>query len=793
MAFGFFRRRQKMVIIIMVVLMVSFLVGYQGFELLFHRNQDPVIGRMADEKITKSIFIAADGDVKTMEKLEPRAMENLDSKTRDLLMAFLTLRGENPVEHDVALAFALLQIEAQKAKIRVSESEVDASIDKLAVAWDIKSLPDGSVDRDSFYAALRDIQISKPNVRSAIAHWLMIYKNFDANQPRVPPSLAELRHLYRDTQEKIAVRLAILKAADFLDKVHEPGDGDLQTLFKQHQDSGEGQVSANNDFGFGYRQPDRASVQYLLLRDSVVERGSQPTDQQIKQYYLDHQSTYERKKQQLSDVKEEIADTLRDRVVKTHADSVLAEAGTLITAALGNDASKVTGNVYEDVRLGMMHTTEDVDKILATPLKDVHLDGTVKQVVNELARQAELSAIVYPCDVPGEVNIGSGLHVTLDEAQTTLGDALQKITDKAMGPQGPASTASSKAAEAPKIVWKMCKGFEGVIFPVGPGNLDLFPLKAGETGLKSAKEMIEDPIVGFASAGARGAPPRLLQLVFTSPFFTANNPKPSTLNLGSAGPQMVSNTMDKETGRLEPQGTLLWRLAQAKGAYVPRVEDLQTDPALRAKVVKDWKDREAYGLALEEAKKIAEDAKKRNLEVALKEDETAKKLKLKTQETKPFARKVLDSPQSMAKYMGGSLAQILSQPPLEVRYGNPGADLGLGDSEDSVRQFIDAAFALAPANVEPPYKDKAPVRMTELKLPREVVVMERSDFVPAVLGEFESPNPTAMSASTLKMIMVAQREWEAQRRWFFLGPATDAAGNVFGIAARTVYQREPGQ
>ena len=32
MLFGFFRRRQKMVIIIMAVLMVSFLIGFQGFQ-----------------------------------------------------------------------------------------------------------------------------------------------------------------------------------------------------------------------------------------------------------------------------------------------------------------------------------------------------------------------------------------------------------------------------------------------------------------------------------------------------------------------------------------------------------------------------------------------------------------------------------------------------------------------------------------------------------------------------------------------------------------------------------------
>ena len=130
MAFGFFRRRQKMVIIIMVVLMVSFLVGYQGFELIFHPNRDPVIGRMGDEKITHSMLVAADTDVRTMEKLVQRSAR--------LQAAFSPLMRDNRGEHDSALAFALLLTEAQKAKVRGSDSEVEASIDQLAREWGSK-------------------------------------------------------------------------------------------------------------------------------------------------------------------------------------------------------------------------------------------------------------------------------------------------------------------------------------------------------------------------------------------------------------------------------------------------------------------------------------------------------------------------------------------------------------------------------------------------------------------------------------------------------------------------------
>jgi hypothetical protein len=808
MAFGFFRRRQKMVIIIMVILMVSFLVGYQGFEMVFNRNQDPVIGRMADEKITHSMLVSADSDVKTMERLE--------QKSTRLQAEFFPLMRDNRAEHDSALAFVLLLTEAKKANVHVSSGEVEASIDLLAKEWGAKNLPDGTVDRESFYAVMRDSQTPKPNIISALTHWLMIYKNFEANQLRVPPSQPELQRLYRDAHEKIAVRLVTLKAADFMDKVREPGESDLQTLFQKYQKNIEGDVSTGgNEFGFGYVQPNRASVQYLLLRDSVVKRGSQPTDQAIKQYFLDNQAKYDRRKKQLSEVKDEIAESLRDRVEKTHADSVLSQADSLINAALPNsEPSK--NNVYEEVKAAM---ALPADEVLATPLKDVHMDGTVEQVISQLAKQAELNAIVYPYDVPGEVNIDSALHVTLDEAQITLGEALQKITDKVMGPQGPASSASAKAA-APKIVWKMCKGFDGVIFPVGPGNLDLFPLQVGETGLKSPQDMSEDPIVGNASAGTGGT--RLWQVVFNSPVFKTANP--SSVTVGSIGQPMVSNAVDKtgmRGGQPQPQGTLLWRMSQAKVNYVPELKDLQTNPQLRAQVVKDWKDREAYGLALEEAKKITDSAKKQNLEAAIKGDDTAKKLKLKTQETKPFSRRLINLPQVAAgrrvsqrvqfemmmsgkqfseqeveqeirRAISANMPQILSMPPLEVDLGDPGAEMDLGASKLSVQQFIDSAFTLSPANVEPPYKDKAPVVLAELKLSREVAVMERSDFVPAVMGEYEGivTNPAVAPASTLANLMVEQQEWQAQRLWFFMGSGGEAVANVPNIIARTEYKKE---
>ena len=64
MALGFFRRRQKLIFILMVVLMVSFLVGVQGFTALFKENPGEfVVGKADGFEITTGDLQAARADL----------------------------------------------------------------------------------------------------------------------------------------------------------------------------------------------------------------------------------------------------------------------------------------------------------------------------------------------------------------------------------------------------------------------------------------------------------------------------------------------------------------------------------------------------------------------------------------------------------------------------------------------------------------------------------------------------------------------------------------------------------
>ena len=75
MAFAFFRRRQKMVIIIMAVLMVSFLIGFQGFQTLFAKKPgERVLGRttQGEIRVRDTEMARSDLDVVSMTGLGDR-------------------------------------------------------------------------------------------------------------------------------------------------------------------------------------------------------------------------------------------------------------------------------------------------------------------------------------------------------------------------------------------------------------------------------------------------------------------------------------------------------------------------------------------------------------------------------------------------------------------------------------------------------------------------------------------------------------------------------------------------
>jgi hypothetical protein len=108
-----------------------------------------------------------------------------------------------------------------------------------------------------------------------------------------------------------------------------------------------------------------------------------------------------------------------------------------------------------------------------------------------------------------------------------------------------------------------------------------------------------------------------------------------------------------------------------------------------------------------------------------------------------------------------SFVTLAMQPPFIYPLTEvPGLDFK--DTAD-VQTFMNAAFALAPVNIEPPYPSKPPtVGMVSIPFARQVLVMERTGYEPPVAGEY----------ARLKGILAAQLEisdqWRSRVGWFGL-------------------------
>jgi hypothetical protein len=99
----------------------------------------------------------------------------------------------------------------------------------------------------------------------------------------------ELRREFARMDERIKVRLEVLKAADYLPEVKEVPEKDLREQFEKYKKflPGEGPE------GYGYRVPDRVAIEYLVVDAAAFEEAAKPkvTDAETKEYYESRKDT----------------------------------------------------------------------------------------------------------------------------------------------------------------------------------------------------------------------------------------------------------------------------------------------------------------------------------------------------------------------------------------------------------------------------------------------------------------------------------------------------------------------
>ena len=675
MALGFFRKRQKMIFVIMVVLMVSFLIGYQGFSMLFQKNPvKTVLGEARDFKITLGTLRESSSDLQTLQFLgRGFGRHTLQGA------AFEAMYYNAPTEKDRSLLYTLLLKQAGEDDYAVTEPEVDSLIQQMKT---------NGLDFDAYALHLRQNQgVPVKELRGVLARWLLICKACQADQIVVPPSREQLVQLFRDAVEKINLQIVTIPAENFTQGVADPTDEQINELFDTYKNRPAGTFAGLDAFSFGYLSPARVKLSYLFISQNAILRSCIPGDREIADYIQANDASLTKtegegdkaKTVPMSNAEKRAAavDALQPELAQAKFTRIVERIRQLTSVTVQVDATPEAAFAAAAAKL-----TLPADDLLARKVPVLACDKQpLDQAVDMLAQAASprISAICFPYGQGGKVKIAPDLKITLSLRDVTVGEALAKIAEQ--------------IPDMPKLTWGMCEGVDNVLFPVD--GVRLFPVTAGETAPATQEQINDDPLLGMCFS--QQPPATLGQLAMQ---VNVIEPK-SQFTIDQDGPPL--RVWDPDNG-----GVILWRVVAAEAPKSP--ESLTDD--IRGQIVHDWKLQQAFPKAVARAEEMKNAA---DLAAYVKAE------KAKTTDTGMFARK------SQRKTEGVFLLQPTRLAVME--FLSPAID----------GEVIQQAFAaLTPKDLAADYSKESD-NVLILPLPPEgyVLAARRIDFEPAEKKTFE--------------------------------------------------------
>ena len=695
MALRFFRKNQKLVFGLMVVLMLVFLlssvmVGNRGCS-----RGGGVMARVGGKKISSDQYQRAMADLQILRDWlaigrRPTATAPGEALFRSFLMANLRRESEQ------TQAWMLLVYEAERLGFRSTQQDVDSFLAAIGLTGD---------DYAKTVANLSTSGLAEGHLRAAIADYLAVLNYYSATRVGAPPSLPELKHAFRDLSEKIELDMVAFAADKFLADVPEPDAAAVEKQFKDHRHVFAGVSDNKTEFGFGYRQPDRVKIAWVLANTDLIQRAVNPTEDEMRKHWQDSQKNNEKLTKRVPvppkdpaatqpaepEYKEVVLDNYpeakpvirrlrKEAAAEIKVADLFARARALTAAAAKAGVPDPYADAVATITTGPQRQAE-AQFLLKTEVGPLPVaEGTLEAMLEQLAELSGV-AVVFPLGGEDEkLKVDPAVKISLKglPAKATVGDILDRIVAD---------------LKYPAIQWTTCETLPKALFPTEPINLA--PLSAGATAMINGRELYDHDILGQAASARTGGMPLAAIVGRSRELMGPDSTETPLIEKGTdyPAPMFVSG---KVTGRM------IWRLVDVAPAHDPETMTAE----IREQVVKDLK----IVAALEKAAAAAKDALAK-VRAGQKLADLAKAAKLEVVPSGPFSRKFYN-------FYFGTIAW--SSVP-EV-----GADPA----------FIAEAFKLAPADVEPPYKD-APAEVVLLPRQRRVMLLQRTGFIPAVASEFQ--------------------------------------------------------
>lgn len=233
-------------------------------------------GTLNGKTVTNQDLFRAANSLQILREFGGRADPYRSSAAMSINMLFRELDPRDPPLH-----LFLLLSEAKHYGIAATKDEVAAQIREL------------NMTEAEIRNYLDQMRTRPAALQAAIADMLVVQKLTNFSWSSLLPSEPEILSAAEKSMARVQVDFIAFDARRAADKIGEPTAEQIQQHFDKYKTNLAGQ--APDKFPFGYKYPDRAKVEYLVVDRKAVRASMNPTREDViaaAEYYRTHLSEY---------------------------------------------------------------------------------------------------------------------------------------------------------------------------------------------------------------------------------------------------------------------------------------------------------------------------------------------------------------------------------------------------------------------------------------------------------------------------------------------------------------------
>jgi hypothetical protein len=282
MSEGLRKNKKKIMAVLVIILMIVFIIDIgvrrggpdesanELIGLVGNDESKVTVGRQREAAAEWNLLTRGEIAGFAAEQLGAVLVSNLNVQGQDFMSRILAMQAMQMMQPLVnsldERTYMLLVLEAERLGISINRDRVE-----------------------SMRSGLANFPSADPETRErAVLNWLNVVEVFNRVARSVKVSPAHAVHEVAEQQQQVSLDVVPFSAADYKQQVPEPTGEQLQAFFEKYRN-----VDAEtNEFGIGYRFPDRVKVEYVKVPKEAIAKTV--TDEDIYKYWKDNQSQFQR-------------------------------------------------------------------------------------------------------------------------------------------------------------------------------------------------------------------------------------------------------------------------------------------------------------------------------------------------------------------------------------------------------------------------------------------------------------------------------------------------------------------